>query len=102
MRKQKKPAFILCPHCRAENPPRAYCCITCFKVMYGKPKLSFWETRIPSSAFFLAVLFAITGSGYVVMQRWLKAMETQITIHMETEQYHLSFIANKKEQKIVD
>jgi DNA-directed RNA polymerase subunit RPC12/RpoP len=91
---------IICPHCRALNPPTAYVCIKCFKVIYEKYKVPFWKMNISSVAGTLVFSIAIFLSLIYLLNKWLESVEAEMTVKVQTAQYNVSVAAEKARRKV--
>ncbi len=93
MKKYKN--LIECIHCGAENPPTAYCCLRCFKVMKEKIKTPFWRFRIEPSVASLGVAFAILIVLVVALKHWMENIDAQVTMNLKTAENSYSLVAEK-------
>ena len=87
---------VTCPHCHVENPKTAYRCLTCHEIMFPKVKPPFWNITIRPSVAWLVILVALLWASYAVMRNWLAAVEATLTLHVSTDEYNVSIVADKK------
>lgn len=100
-KKQEVPSDIKCPFCGASNPPKAYCCITCFKVMKKKIKVPFWRVQIhPSLPFSLFMLGVIAFLIYFFVL-WMRDIEAQVNMSVSSGDYSITVTADKKKQEVL-
>ncbi len=87
---------VKCPGCGASNPVRAYCCITCFKVLRAKVEVPFWKMQIhPSTSFTIFMLGVAAFLIYFVVM-WMRDIEAQVTMNLNSGDYSLSVVADKR------
>jgi hypothetical protein len=87
---------VTCPHCHEENPKSAYRCLSCHEIMFPKTKPPLWNANIRPSVAFLIILVALLWAGYAIMKNWLAAVEANMTLHVRTDEYNVSIVADKK------
>lgn len=85
-----------CIHCGAENPPTAYCCLRCFKVLKEKVKMPFWHFRLEPSMASLGIALAILIALVVVLKHWMENIDAQVTMNLKTAENSYSLVADKK------
>lgn len=95
-RKQGMPTEIFCPHCAASNPPRAYCCLTCFRVMNPKIHVPFWRLYLRPSSTLLIGFFIVFAGLVVYVHQWLQMVEAEVTLNLRSIDYNVSVVADKK------
>jgi ribosomal protein L40E len=89
---------LSCLHCGAENPLKAYCCLSCFKVLRPKEKIPWYRMYIrPSTPFGFIVLLALLA-GVVFFKHWIDNLEAQVTMNIKGDDYNVSVIADKKKR----
>lgn len=96
MKKYKN--LVECIHCGAENPPTAYCCLSCFKVLKSQPKTNFWRVRIEPTVTALAVIAAVTITLAVLLKHWMENIDAEVTMNLKTAENSYSITADKKKR----
>src|ERR1044071_1217770 len=91
--------FVICPHCAAKNSRKAYCCLSCFKVMYPDQKLGFLRANVPPSISITIVLAALVIAGLYLANRWLASIEANMSLHIKTNDYSVAMSAEKKKNE---
>ena len=91
--------FIICPHCAAKNSRKAYCCLSCFKVMYPHQKLGFLRANVPPSISIAVIAAALVFAALLLANRWLATIEANITFHIKTTDYSMAMSAEKKKNE---
>jgi len=93
----RTPLPLYCRHCGAENPPKAYVCLQCFKELKSKVKIPFWKMRIQLSypVMGMVLLFFIILSA--LLRNWMQNINDQITKDLNTVDYTMSYLAQRKE-----
>ncbi|MFN0117949.1 MAG: hypothetical protein ACKVQC_06635 [Elusimicrobiota bacterium] len=89
---------IICPHCGAKNPLRAYCCLSCFKVMFAKPKVPLWQLYVRPSMGFWLVFLLLIGGGIFYFKRWIEKIDAEITLNLKAADYSVSVVAEKNKK----
>ena len=92
----QSPRKLVCRHCGAVNPPKAYCCITCFKILRPKAQTPLWQMAMRPSVSIIIVLILILIVGLVAMKRWIGAVEARVQMDLKSSDYHISVVADKK------
>jgi len=99
VRKSEPRAEILCPHCGATNPPHAFCCVSCFKVIQEKQKTPLWKIPIRLNLPAIVVVAVVFGFIFMVTKKWLANVEAQITLNLSTTDYAVSVSADKRKRE---
>jgi ribosomal protein L40E len=89
---------IRCHQCGADNPPKAYCCLSCFKVLRPKAKVPWWRMYIRTSTPMAVTLLVIACAGLYVFKRWVDNVEAQVTMNFKGSEYKLSVSADKRKK----
>jgi ribosomal protein L40E len=87
-----------CIHCGAENPPTAYCCLSCFKILREKHKVPFWRMRIEPTWSALAIVTAVLIAVVVLLKHWMEDIDAQVTMNLQTAENSYSLMADKKKR----
>jgi hypothetical protein len=99
LRSHARPKGIACPHCGTVNPIKAYCCLSCFKVIQEKQKVPFLAFHARPSMAVLGVVVFLTLVAATLLKAWLATVEAQMTINVKTAEYDLSVVADKKRRQ---
>lgn len=82
---------VLCPHCYAKNPVRAYICLTCFKLLNPPIKVPFWRQAFRGSRPVLLFVILFCLSSIMLIRSWLSRVENHLTtIQAENQKYQES------------
>lgn len=100
MKKYKN--LIECLHCGAENPPTAYCCLRCFKIMKTKAKVPFWQVRFEPSVTALGIVASLLIVFVFLLKHWMENIDAQVTMNLQTAENSYSIIADKKRRGDLD
>jgi ribosomal protein L40E len=76
-----------CSYCQAENPPNAYVCLRCYKVLREKPKVGVLHWRIP---WWLSAPVLVGSMIWVIFalgHQWSSYAQAQIENNASTVQY---------------
>lgn len=92
------PKEIVCRSCGAENPPEAYCCLTCFKVLRPKEKVPFYRVQIKAGLPTLILIIVLVGAAIYSMKIWMENIEAQLSMNFTSADYNVSVVANKKKK----
>ncbi len=92
-------ATLRCYHCGAENPPKAYCCLSCFKVLRPKEAIPWWRAYIRMSLPMTMLMLFFIGVGLYMFKRWMENIEAQVTMNFKGSDYNLTLTADKKKRK---
>jgi ribosomal protein L40E len=79
-----------CPFCGALNPPMAYACTKCFKVMKDFYKPPWWLMKVHISIAVFVVLLSLGIAGTLVMWSWSRAAEAKAVILEQQAIYEMS------------
>lgn len=89
----------VCHHCGVENPLKAYCCLSCFKVLRPKEKIPFWKIYVRPNASVLILVGLLAGIGIYTFKKWMDNIEAQVTMNFTSADYNLSVVADKKKKQ---
>lgn len=89
---------LVCRSCGAVNPQKAYCCITCFKVLRPKPKMTFLQLAMKPSVSLVVVFAVIVILGLFAMKSWIDAIEGRFRMDVKTADYNISVVAGKQKR----
>jgi ribosomal protein L40E len=92
---------LICHQCGAVNPPKAYCCLNCFKVLRPKADVPFWRVAMRPSISAVVILAACMLAGLVVMKRWIDKLEARVSMDLKTADYNISVVADKKRKGLL-
>ncbi len=95
-REIQSPIKLVCRNCGAVNTAKAYCCITCFKVLRPKPKLSFWQIAMKPSVSIAIFFTLMVVAGLFAMKKWIDKIEGRFRMEVKTADYNISVVAGKK------
>ena len=95
-REIRDPIKLVCRNCGAENPPKAYCCITCFKVLRPKAQQNVWQVAMKPSISITIFFALVVVFGLVMMKNWVDKIEGRVQMDLKTADYNISVVANKK------
>ena len=90
------PIKIVCNHCGASNPAKAYCCITCFKVLRPKAKTDFLQMAVRPSIALVLVFCVLVLTGLFAMKRWIDKLDARVQMDLKTSDYNISVTADKR------
>jgi hypothetical protein len=90
---------IYCPFCHASNPPTAYVCIKCFKVIGEYFKPPFWKMQISSFGGTLVIIAVAFTAIVFFLSQWLDSVEGEIDVKVRTNEYNVSVAAEKNEER---
>ena len=99
MQKNDRMGVLVCHHCNAENPLKAYCCLSCFKVLRPKQDVPFWKIYIRPSSSALVLVVLVAGLGIYTLKKWMDNLEAQVSMNFKSADYNLTFVADKKRKK---
>ena len=95
------PIKLICHHCGAENPAKAYCCITCFKVLRPKANIPAWRLAMRPSVSLVLFFALIMLGGLYAMKRWIDAVEARVRMDLKTADYNISVVADKRRKGLI-
>ena len=96
------PKKLVCMKCGAINPPKAYCCITCFQILRPKVKVPLWQMALRPSVTVSVALVIILLVSLVATKRWVDAIEARVQMDLKTADYNISLVADKKKRQAND
>ena len=100
---EEAPEHILCPHCLSKNPPRAYICLNCFKLINPKRKFPWWKQAFQGTRAVLLLVILFCLVSVITIRRWLFRVEDRLNLIQEqNQQYHESmaqYIKTKAEHR---
>jgi len=94
---------ITCPHCLVKNPFKAYCCLSCFKVIKARELPPIWKRPWPvnRAVSLFCVLFCLCS--VLTVHGWLNRVEGHLSyIQEENQGYYQStenYIIQKTDAK---
>jgi len=100
-REYQSPTKLFCRSCGAVNPPKAYCCITCFKVLRPKQKLTFWQLAMKPSVSVVVFFAVLVVVGLFAMKKWIDKIEGRFHMDLKTADYNISVVAGKQKKGLV-
>src|SRR5689334_16406121 len=95
----KGPVSLVCHNCGKENPPKAYCCLSCFKVLRPKEDIPWWRTYIRLSTPTMIGIFIVALGGIWFFKQWIEGIEAQVSMNVKTEEYNVSVTADKRKRQ---
>ena len=91
--------YVICPHCAAKNPRKAYGCLSCYKVLSPSEKSGFFRANIHPAISFVTILTALVLSAMYLGNRWLATIEANMSLTLRTSSYDLEMTAEKRKDK---
>ena len=69
------PIKIVCNHCGAKNPVKAFCCITCFKVLRPKSKNPLGALNMGAGVKILIAIAVVALFVVIAVKSWIGKIE---------------------------
>lgn len=97
--KTAAPTSLVCHNCRAKNPPKAYCCLSCFKVLRPKEKIPFWKIHVRPDGPMIVFLLVLGAVSIYTVRRWIQNIEAEISMNFRSAEYNLTVTADKRKKQ---
>lgn len=91
-----EPEPIICKHCESPNPPTAYCCIHCFKVLKETVKIPLWRVEFHPGAGAVVVVVIMTAGLVFAVQTWMETLNAEVSLHFASPDQSVSVLAKRK------
>lgn len=67
-----------CPGCQKENPPNAFVCLYCYRILKSKPQTSFINFYVPWTVSVLVVCLAFGWASFNLFKGWVDVVSAQL------------------------
>lgn len=74
-----------CTNCQTENPPNAYVCLHCYRVLKSKLQTKFIHFYIPWPVSFLVLFISLGWVSYNFLKGWVELVSAQMELRTQEE-----------------
>lgn len=79
----------------AKNPPTAYACVKCYKIIDKGHKIPFWKLRLNQTVSIILMIVVGLFGGLWLIKKWSEIFEAEIILRLKTAEYNISLTAGK-------